>query len=198
MREADETRFAFPPAGGSATKHEAHVAAAVSTSYDELHRLAAACFQREPSDHTLQPTAVVHEVFLRLLRQRSIGWNDRTSFFAAAARTMRRVLVDHARLRSTLRRGETAAREPLGDDLVDPAHAVETAGTHGGADLLALDEALERLARYDERKARLVELRTFAGLSLPQISATLDVPLRTLEREWAFTKAWLRSQVEEA
>lgn len=156
--------------------------------YDELRGLAAAFLCRERSDHTLQPTALVHEAYLRLVGQRTVGWQNRTHFFAAAATIMRRILVDYARARKAVKRGNGRAKLPL-DDFV-------AAFEERALDLVGLDEALNRLAMIDERKSRVVELRFFGGLTVRETSRYLDVPTRTIEREWTMAKAWLRGQLQ--
>ncbi len=152
--------------------------------YDELRGLAAAHLAREPSGQTLQPTALVHEAWLRL----SAGdepqrWDSRGHFFAAAAISMRRILVDAARRRRTLKRG--GGRRPVDVDL----NAVEE--PHRRDDLVELDAALEKLSQRDARKGRLVELRFFAGLTMDQAAEALGVSLATAERDWSFARAWL-------
>lgn len=155
--------------------------------YDELRRIAFDYLSRERSDHTLQPTALVHEAYLRLVNQRTAGWNDRAQFFGVAAKAMRRILVDRARMHKAAKRGGGAAKLEL-DEAV--ASFEERA-----LDLVALDEALKKLAELDERKARVVELRFFGGLSAPEAAKVLDCPLRTIERDWTMAKAWLRAEI---
>lgn len=155
--------------------------------YAELRRLAMCYLSKERSDHTLQPTALVHEAYLRLVGQRSVGWEDRTQFFAAAATVMRRVLVDHARARNATKRGGGRRRTAL-DDVV-------TCFEERACDLVALNEALERLAAMDERKAQVVELRFFGGLSVAEAAGFIGIPRRTAEREWTLAKAWLRGEL---
>jgi len=155
--------------------------------YDELRRIASDYLHRERCDHTLQPTAIVHEAYLRLVNQNSVGWRDRTQFFAVAAKIMRRILVDHARSRRAAKRGGGRHRTEF-----DDAFAVFE---ERAIDLVALDELLSELAELDERKARAVELRFFGGLSVEETSRVLDVPLRTVERDWTFSKAWLKSKL---
>ncbi|MDB4877054.1 MAG: polymerase sigma factor [Gemmatimonadetes bacterium] len=158
--------------------------------YAELRRQARRALRREGEGHTLQATALVHEAWLRLDGQHDARWESRTQFLAVAAQTMRRVLVDHARARRALKRGGGGAQVTLGD----AEHAA--AAAHDEVDVLALDEALARLAILDPRKARLVELRYFAGLSIPEAAATLGISLATVGREWAVARMWLRRELE--
>jgi RNA polymerase sigma factor (TIGR02999 family) len=151
--------------------------------YDELRALAAARLAAEPSGHTLQPTALVHEVYLRLAG-RNQAWADRSQFLAAASRAMRHILVDHARRRGRVKRG--GGVRPVSLNCLDVADA---AGPED--DLLALAEALEGLAAEDPDKARLVELRAFGGLTLEEAADALGISRATAARSWAYAKAWL-------
>ena len=158
--------------------------------YGELRRQARLALRREGEGHTLQPTALVHEAWLRLGDQHNARWESRTQFFAIAAQMMRRVLLDHARTRHALKRGGGAVQVSLGG-----------AGSADGSpldavDLIALDEALTRLAALDPQKARLVDLRYFAGLSIPEAAAVLGVSTATVSREWAVARMWLRRELE--
>ncbi len=148
--------------------------------YGELHRRAAAHIRREGHHHTLSPTDLLHEVFLQLARQH-LEWANRGQFYGTACQMMRRALVDHARARSTGKRG--GLRVELKDDLVAVAPA--------DLDVMALDEALTELGRVDERQVRLVELRFFAGLTLQEAADTLGMSLATANRDWRFARAWL-------
>lgn len=162
--------------------------------YAELRRRAASALRGEADGHTLQPTALVHEAWMRLDGQHGARWESRTQFFAVAARMMRRVLVDHARTRRALKRGGAPVQVTLGE--VDRAVTAPDAEPAGNAvDLLALDDALARLATLDPRKARLVELRYFAGLSIPECAAALDISPATVGREWAVARIWLRREL---
>ncbi|MDF1504760.1 ECF-type sigma factor [Roseisolibacter sp. H3M3-2] len=172
---------------------DAHASEALAPLvYAELRRQARRALQREGDGHTLQPTALVHEAWLRLGGQHDARWESRTQFFAVAARMMRRVLVDHARTRLAAKRGGGATQVTL--DPGDPA----AAATHtlDAADLIALDDALTRLAALDPQKARLVDLRYFAGLSIPEAAAALGVSPATVGREWAVARMWLRRELE--
>ncbi len=151
--------------------------------YDELRALAARSLRRERPDHTLQPTALVHEAFLRLIHQHDAEYHSRTHFFAVAAQIMRRILVDHARTHHYQKRGGGAEHLPLLDPLIG--------GVERSRDMIALDDALTALAQIDSRKARVVELRFFAGLGVEEIAEVLDVSSDTVMRDWKLARAWL-------
>ena len=154
--------------------------------YDELRKLAARRLKREDPGQTLQATALVHEAYLRLVGQdETRSWNSRGHFFAAAARAMRRILVDNARRKGARKRGVGLERQPLD----------EVAAPQPDDEMLALDEALQTLAASDPVKARLVELRYFAGLTGEQAAEVLGISPATADRHWAFAKAWLRNEV---
>jgi RNA polymerase sigma factor (TIGR02999 family) len=150
---------------------------------DELHRIAARCMRGERRDHTLQATALVNEAYVRLVDVQRIDWQDRAHFLAMSARLMRRVLVDHARARNYQKRGGGALRVTLVEGL--------EGSDERAPDLVALDDALETLAQFDERKSRVVELRFFGGLSVEEAAAVLDVSPETIMRDWKVAKAWL-------
>lgn len=150
----------------------------------ELRRLAQSALRRERGDHTLQPTALVNEVWLKFVGQDSLGFRHRAPFFAAAATVMRRILVDHARAKATTKRGGELQRQPL-DDVIDQLEA------QGGGNLLELEVALDELAKDHPRKARLVELKFFLGLGMRDCAQVLAVSLREVERDWTLTRAWL-------
>src|SRR5688572_4872715 len=166
--------------------------------YAELRRQAQLALRREDDGHTLQPTALVHEAWLRLGDQRGARWESRTQFFAIAARMMRRVLLDYARTHRALKRGGGAVQVSLADaDGFAGRGARPDEGTPLDAvDVIALDEALQRLAILDPQKARLVDLRYFAGLSIPEAAAALGVSTATVGREWAIARMWLRRELE--
>jgi RNA polymerase sigma factor (TIGR02999 family) len=151
--------------------------------YGELRRLAERYLRRERPGHTLQSTALVHEAWMKLAGQRNVQWQNRAHFFGVAAQLIRRILVDHARNRHAAKRGGHACILSL-DDMV------ETPGRRG-LDLVALDDALEGLAKVDARQARMVELRFFAGLSIEETAEVLHVSPATVKREWVSAKAWL-------
>ena len=156
--------------------------------HDELRRLAHGSMRREPAGHILQTTALVNEAYLKLVNERAIRWQDRAHFYAVAAQMMRRILVDYARARKAAKRGGGAVRVSL-----DEAAA---ASEQRADDLIALDEALERLARIDERKSRVTEYRFFAGLSVEETAAVLGVSPDTVMRDWRLARAWLYRELD--
>jgi RNA polymerase sigma factor (TIGR02999 family) len=158
----------------------------VRVVYDDLRRRAAAYLRKERSDHTLRPTDLVHEAFLKLCGQRAT-FDNRDQFFGVASRLMRRILVDHARARAAAKRGG-GLRVPLADDLAVQAPAEP--------DLLELDSALEELAAMDERQVKLVELRFFGGLKIDEAARVLGISPATANREWAHAKAWLYRRLD--
>ena len=155
--------------------------------YDELHRLAQRYLRRERPDHTLQATALVHEAYLKLLGQRNAAWANRAHFMAVAATAMRRILVNHAKSHRAARRGGGRAKLTI-----DEAAAVFE---DRAIDLIALDEALTRLAEVDPDQARIVELRFFGGLSVDDTARHLGVSARTVHYDWAMARAWLRGEL---
>jgi RNA polymerase sigma factor (TIGR02999 family) len=157
--------------------------------YDELRRVARRHLRREPPGHSLQATALVHEVFLRLVDADRMTPMSRTHFFAISARLMRQILVDHARRKRADKRGGGATVISL--DEVGPA----AAQTSSGVDVLALDEALDALSSFDARQCRVVEMRFFAGLNIPETADALGISTATVEREWAMAKAWLHHRL---
>ncbi len=161
--------------------------------YDELKRLARSYMARERDDHTLQPTALVHEAYLRLVDQRNVAWQNRAHFMAIAAQAMRRVLVDHAR-RSQARKRDGGRKETLVEGVLAPASS-EGRGT-GHLDILALDQALVRLAELDPRALRVVELRYFAGLDVEETAEALGLSTATVKRDWRDARAWLRVELD--
>ena len=158
--------------------------------YDELRRLAEARMAKTPPGNTLQPTALVHEAFLRLVGGQDRDWNSRGHFFAAAARAMRNILVDQARRKASVKHGGDRKRVDA-----EEAEAVELAIDPPSDDILALDEALTRLEESDPRKAQIVMLHHFAGLTMEQTAAAIGVSVPTVEREWRFTRALLHTQL---
>jgi RNA polymerase sigma factor (TIGR02999 family) len=161
--------------------------------YAELRQLAADHLARERAGHTLQPTALVHEAYLRLVGPGTTPeWNGRGHFFGAAARAMRQVLVDVARRKAADKRSGDRHKVPL-----DAAVSIATPDGPAANDLLALDEALTRLAAEDPQKARLVELRFFAGLSIDEAAAQLDISPATAKRHWMYARAWLYGELRE-
>jgi len=156
----------------------------VPVVYDQLRRIAHAYMRRERVDHTLQPTALVHEAYLRLVDQREMDWRNRAHFVSLAAVMMRRILVNHARDRAAAKRGGDARR-------VSVSLAADALPGGGGVDLIALHDALDRLSALDARKGQIVELKFFGGLTIDEIAAALDCSPATLERDWNFSRAWL-------
>ena len=149
----------------------------------ELHRIAARYMAAERPGHDLQATALINEAYLRLVDWKDIQWADRAHFFGMAANMMRRVLVDHARRRGSLKRGGNAIQVSLTEAANMPAAE--------SADVLALDDALQRLEALDPRKSRIVEMRFFGGLTLEETAEALNVPVATVRRDWSFTRTWL-------
>jgi RNA polymerase sigma factor (TIGR02999 family) len=156
--------------------------------YDELRLLARRYMSRERPGHTLQATALVHEAYLRLVDHNDAAWESRAHFFGAAARAIRRILTDHARARGRRKRGGGAARVPL-----DEVRLV--VGSNDRLDLIALDGAIDRLAALDPQKARVVELRFFAGLDVDEVARALGVSASTVARDWQFARAWLHREI---
>lgn len=155
--------------------------------YDELRRQAARYLRRERRDHTLQTTALINETFLRLIDQQGVRWQNRAHFFGIAASLMRRILVDHARKGQAMKRGGSAVRLPLREAVL------ATSGPD--MNLVALDEALTKLAAIDERKSRIVELKYFSGLSTEETAEVLRVSPATVRHDWSLAKAWLRREI---
>jgi RNA polymerase sigma factor (TIGR02999 family) len=158
--------------------------------YDELRRLAARYLQRERRAQSMQATALVHEAYLRLLGDRRLAWQSRAHFFGIAARSMRQILVERARARLASKRGGSRARITLDDRVA--------AAADQSVDVLALHEALERLAAVDAELARLVELRFFGGLTIEEAAEALSISPATLKRNWATARAWLRREMGDA
>ncbi len=159
----------------------------LSAVYGELRRLAQNRLKRERIGHTLSPSAVVHEAYLRLAASDQPEWQDRAHFFAVAARLMRQILVDHARRRNAHKRSAGFRRVPLKGELAfSEAKSTE---------LLALDEVLNRLEQQDERQSRIVEMKFFAGLTIEEIAKILGISSKTVKREWTMARAWLHQQI---
>jgi RNA polymerase sigma factor (TIGR02999 family) len=156
--------------------------------YDELRRLAGGYLRRERADHTLQPTALVHEAYMKLIDQRHVRWQNRAHFFGIAANIMRRILIDHARKNSAQKRG-------TGEDPISLDNEFIVVSKERSAELIALDDALGELARVDEQKAKIVELRYFGGLSIEETAEVLNVSVPTVNRHWRTAKAFLYSQM---
>ena len=154
--------------------------------YEELHRQAARFFRRERQGHTLQPTALVNEAYLRLINQHEVTWQNRAQFFGVAAQIMRRILVSHARARDAKKRGGAAQHITLAESAAAPQRDMN---------LLALDDALTRLETIDPDKSRMVELRFFSGLSVEETAEVMGVSPRTIDRQWQTAKAWLHREI---
>jgi RNA polymerase sigma-70 factor, ECF subfamily len=155
--------------------------------YQELRRIAGNYLRQENPGHTLQPTALVHEAWLRLIDQTRVDWRNRAQFFGVAARMMRRILVDHAKAKHREKRGGDAVKLSL-DDLINFSQ-------ERAADILALNDALDELTRIDARKSRVVELRFFGGFSVEETAQILEVSPETVMRDWKMAKAWLYQQI---
>jgi RNA polymerase sigma-70 factor (ECF subfamily) len=159
--------------------------------YDDLHAQAARAMRREGGEHTLQATALVHEAYLRLVDQKHVDWKNRAHFFAIAAQSMRRVLVDHARGRLAEKRGGGVEKVTLSDAAVG-------SNDDDAVDVLALHDALERLAALDADQARVVELRYFGGMNIDETAEALGISAATVKREWAVARAWLKRELSES
>jgi RNA polymerase sigma factor (TIGR02999 family) len=155
--------------------------------FDDLRQIASRLFQRESDGHTLQPTALVNEVYLRLMDQRKIHWQNREQFFGVAALLMRRILVDYAKGRQAAKRGSGAPKVPLDESMAVPEMR--------DLDVVALDEALTELAKIDPRQGRIVEMRFFMGLSHEEIADVLEISVTTVKREWRMAKLWLHREL---
>jgi RNA polymerase sigma factor (TIGR02999 family) len=164
----------------------AALAALTPKVYDELRRMAAKYMRNENAGHTLQATALVHEVFLRLVEVDNVQWQDRAHFFAISASMMRRILVDHARAKSTSKRGGAVIRVSLEEDPQAPGRDRE---------LVAIDDALNALAEIDPRKAKVVELRFFGGLSVEETAEVLKISPESIARDWKMARAWLLAEI---
>jgi RNA polymerase sigma factor (TIGR02999 family) len=183
-RDHDVTRLLHDWASGDQQALER----LIDLVYPELHRIAAQHLRRERQGHTLQPTALVNEAFLRLAQRPDKQWNDRTHFFAVAARIVRNVLVDHARAREASKRGSGAFTVVLTDEVARvPAPEVN---------LLDLDAALCELERLDPQHSRIVELRYFAGLSIEETAAVVGTSASSVKRDWVLAKTWIRRRME--
>ena len=156
--------------------------------YDELHQQAARYLRRERQNHTLQTTALIHEAYIKLIDQKNVNWENRTHFFAIAAKLMRRILVDHARAKNRVKRGGDAVTVPFDETtiVIDKGKTI---------DLIILDEALNRLKERDERQVRIVELRYFSGLTLEETATALNVSRTTVANDWSMAKAWLHREL---
>lgn len=155
--------------------------------YDELRRIAASYLRKERPDHTLQPTALVHEAYLRLIEQKEQNWENRAHFLGIAAHLMRQILVDYARKRYAAKRG--GREQPI------PLDGLPVAGIQKPQELIALDEALAKLEALDQRQSRIVELRFFGGMTEEEVGHVLGLSVRTIKRDWNVARAWLYSEM---
>jgi RNA polymerase sigma factor (TIGR02999 family) len=167
--------------------HDEALAELMPQVYDELRRIASSRLRHEVSGHTLQPTALVHEAYLRLVDQRRVRWRNRAQFYGVAAQIMRRILVDQARARHAEKRGAGWELVPLVDH--EPVAAPST------IDVIALDEALQRLASFDPQQSKIVELRYFGGLTIDETAEVMSISSATVVREWTIARAWLRAEL---
>jgi RNA polymerase sigma factor (TIGR02999 family) len=155
--------------------------------YEELRRQARRYLRREQAGHTLQTTALIHEAYVRLVDQRNVQWQNRAHFFGIAAQLMRRILVDHARAKKRVKRGGSDVRVSLAD--------ADVAVKGQELDVVAVDEALQRLAALDEQQSRVVELRFFSGLTVEETAEVMGISKATVKRDWAMAKAWLHREL---
>ncbi len=181
--QGEVTRWLVAGSGGDAHALES----LLPLVYEELHRQAIRFFHRERAGHTLQPTALVNEVYLRMIDQHEVSWQNRAHFFGVAAQMMRRILVSHARSREAKKRGGGAQQITLDERVA--------AAPERDLNLLALDEALTKLEAIDAEKSRMVELRFFSGLSVEETAEVMGVSPRTIDRQWQTAKAWLHREV---
>ena len=179
----DITALLLTWSDGSDAKHDK----LVEVVYAELRRIAQRQLRKERPEHSLTPTALVHEAYMKLIDQHRVQWQNRAHFFAIAAHLMRRILVDHARARGTAKRGAAATVTLEG---------LDTASTPVDFDVVALDLALDKLGRVDPRQSRLVEMRFFGGLTVDEIAAALGVAPITVKRDWALARAWLFRELQ--
>ncbi|MEZ6015067.1 MAG: ECF-type sigma factor [Planctomycetota bacterium] len=166
----------------------AAIASLMDAVYEPLRALAAASFRSQPQGHTLQPTALVHEVFMRIVGQRDAVWKDRAHFLAVCATAMRSILVDHARAKGSIKRGG-AERERV------PLDSALALAKEDEVDLLDLEEHLVLLSTLNERQARIVECRCFSGMTIAEVAEVLGVAPRTIDAEWAMARAWLSARL---
>jgi RNA polymerase sigma factor (TIGR02999 family) len=181
--KSDITRLLRKASSGD----DSALAGLVPLVYQEMRRLAAAHLRRERPDHTLQATALVHEAYLRMIKQEDVNWQNRAHFYRVAAQAIRHILVDHARHRRSLKRGGHRRRVSLDDNLA--------LLDEQDVDVLALDEAMTRLVLVHERAAHVVELRFYAGLTREDVADYLGVSVRTVADDWRFARAWLRHEL---
>jgi RNA polymerase sigma factor (TIGR02999 family) len=191
MPTSEVTQILNALSGGGGEGDERAAARLLPLVYDELRALAGSFFARQTPGHTLQPTALVHEAYLKLAGSANVRWEGRAHFFAVAARAMRQILMNHARDKSAAKRGGGWTRITL-DKAVTPPGT-----TDRQVDLLALDEALEKLSALSDRQARVIELRFFAGLTIAETAHVLGVGTTTVEDDWHLAKAWLVRELKQ-
>ncbi len=191
MNESERTEFTQILRDLVSNRHSSHVEfdRAFEIVYGELRKLAGVLMHHELSDHTLQPTALVHEAYFRLVDQKCVEWQDRAHFFGIASRAMRQILVEHARKRSAARRGGGLQKVPL-DENIRSANVSDI-------EIVDLSEALDRLADLDERMARVVEMRVFGGLTSEEIALVLGVSRGTVQNDWRFARMWFGRELSE-
>lgn len=190
---ADITLLLHAAASGDRRDLDALMAAI----YHDMRRLAASHMNGERRDHTLSPTALVHEAYVKFIDQRNTDWKNRLHFFAVAARIIRRILIDHAREKHALKRGGTGSAQATAGLTLISLHERDVPGPARDVDLLALDEALLELASLDEQQARIVELRYFGGCTVEEVAQLLNIGKRTVDREWQAARAWLFDRLSE-
>lgn len=193
MKSSDEPDRTAPPRLDDLLANEnatGELKAALPAVYEELRAIASNCLRSERSGHTLQPTALVHESYLRLLKQRTVDWNNRLQFLSIAARMMRRILADHASARKTAKRGGDAPKLQL-DAAVDFFE-------RRSIDVADVEQALRDLEALDPKQAQLVELRFFAGLSIKETAELMDISESTVRREWTIARRWLQQEISDA
>lgn len=191
MNESERTEFTQILRDLVSNRHSSHVEfdRAFEIVYGELRKLAGVLMHHELSDHTLQPTALVHEAYFRLVDQKHVEWQDRAHFFGIASRAMRQILVEHARKRSAARHGGGLKKIPLDENIIS--------ANDFDVEIVELGEALDRLSDLDERMARVVEMRVFGGLTSEEIALVLGVSRGTIQNDWRFARMWLGRELSE-
>ena len=190
MLRSGPSQTVFFLAAAAIMVNERQADSLVDETYDQMKRLAASYLQLESATVTLSPTVLVHEAYVKLTKQVSNRYQSRGHFLAIAATIMRRILVDHARARKRIKRGGDLVRVVFDDDL--------KLTTSKDGDILALEEFLQELGQLDERQAKIVEMRFFGGMTVPEVAEVLGLSTRTIENEWRMCRAWLRKRIEES